>query len=253
MTGATDIVPGLCSVAFRALDIGAVAQLAADCDLAAIEWGGDVHVPPGDIATAIRARRLCEDLGVTSESYGTYLTAGRLRSADEVPTTLDTALALGAPNVRVWAQGGSVVADLEHICAEARIRDLVVSVEFHVGTATETAASTNALLDKVAADNLWTYWQPNPQLGAVAALAELDSVLPRVSHLHVFCWEPDYTRRPLEAGANLWPEVLGRAVRVAPPVVPRVAFVEFVRDDDPAQLRLDAMMLHAWQSELGGC
>ena len=35
--------------------------MAEDAGLAAIEWGGDVHVPLGDLAAARKARALCED------------------------------------------------------------------------------------------------------------------------------------------------------------------------------------------------
>ena len=44
------IRPGLCSVTFRALDVPAVVRLAAEAGLERIEWAGDVHVPPGDLA-----------------------------------------------------------------------------------------------------------------------------------------------------------------------------------------------------------
>ena len=43
----TPILAGVCSVTFRALSVEEVAQLAASAGVQAIEWGGDVHVPPG--------------------------------------------------------------------------------------------------------------------------------------------------------------------------------------------------------------
>jgi 3-dehydroshikimate dehydratase len=241
------IIPGLCSVTFRTLDVAAVSELAAECGLQAIELGGDVHVPVGDIVAAEAARRACADHGVAIASYGSYLTAGRISDAAEVRSVLDTALALGAPNVRVWARDSDTTAtDLTAICADATDRDLTISLEFHPGTSTETAASTNSLLNAVAADNLFTYWQPNPVLSPEEALSELDAVLPRVTHLHVFSWQPDHVRLPLHDGSQLWPEALRRATATHSPIGSRIAFLEFVHDDDPAQLRADAATLHHW-------
>ena len=46
--------PGLVSVTFRQLAPEALIDLAARAGLAAIEWGADIHVPPGDDANAVR-------------------------------------------------------------------------------------------------------------------------------------------------------------------------------------------------------
>jgi hypothetical protein len=238
------IVPGLCSVTFRSLDIETVAAVGASAGLRAIEWGGDVHVPPGDMASARRARVACDDLGLAATSYGSYLAAGRIDDHGDIGATLDTACELGATNVRVWAHGPSAAADLGRICGEADGRGLTVSLEFHPGTRTESAASANALLHEVGHGRLRTYWQPDPSLDAPAALAELADVIPRLSDLHVFWWKPDYSRLPLEAGAALWPAALRLAEDVA-----RVAYLEFVRDDDPEQLRADAETLRSWLQE----
>lgn len=244
------IIPGLCSVTFRTLDVVSVCDLVVECGLQAVEWGSDVHVPVGDIAAAEAARNICADRGVAIASYGSYLTAGRIHDDADIRSVLDTALALGAPNVRVWAHDSDATAsDLTAICADATDRGLTISLEFHPGTSTETAASTNALLNAVAATNLFTYWQPNPVLSPEEALSELDAVLPRVTHLHVFSWQSDYTRLPLHDGSQLWPETFRRAKATPSPAGNRIAFLEFVHDDDPAQLRADAATLHRWLAD----
>ena len=43
---------GLVSVTFRQLPADEVVAVAAKAGLAAIEWGGDVHVPLGNLVTA---------------------------------------------------------------------------------------------------------------------------------------------------------------------------------------------------------
>jgi 3-dehydroshikimate dehydratase len=244
MTGGGVITPGLCSVTFRDLDVTTVARHAAHCDLRAIEWGGDVHVPPGDTTAARTARAVCEDLGIDVASYGSYIAAGR-DDVDAARVALDTAVELGAPNVRVWAEGARAAADLVRLCEEARVRELALSLEYHPGTRTATAASTLELLEAAGRPELHTYWQPDPAAAPLDALAALSAVLPHVSHLHVFWWRSDYTRLPLADGAELWPDALRLAADR-----PRIAFLEFVRADAPSQLQADAATLRQWITDL---
>ncbi len=99
-------VPGLCSVTVRQLGVEEVARLAAEAGLRAIEWGGDVHVPPGDAGAATRARMATDVAGLVSASYGSYLLADGDSSAAAITRVLDTAVELGAPHVRIWTPFG---------------------------------------------------------------------------------------------------------------------------------------------------
>src|SRR5829696_85103 len=94
--------PGMCSVAFRGLPAEDVVRLAAAAHLAGIEWGADVHVRPGELATAERVGAWCSEAGVEAASYGSYLCARRDGDGD-AERVLETAHALGATNLRVWA------------------------------------------------------------------------------------------------------------------------------------------------------
>jgi sugar phosphate isomerase/epimerase len=244
---------GLCSVTLRSLAVDEVLATAAGARLGAIEWGGDVHVPPGSPAARDVGHRTT-DAGLRCASYGSYLFAGRA-DPDDVARSLDTAVALGAPNVRVWTDWVGpaphaeartrVLDDLAEMADAAADRDLTVSLEFHPGTLTETADSTLRLLDDVAAPNLFTYWQPPVGLPVGDLLTSWRAVRHRASHLHVFRWLEAQDRRPLADGADLWPEILADE---SPTTWggPRVAFLEFVRGDDPAQVAEDAAVLRAW-------
>lgn len=263
----TRILPGLCSVTLRAESIDAVARVAAECGLRGIEWGGDVHVPPGDLAAAARARAASVAADLAVASYGSYLFAGSVPDHGGMDNALDTALALGAPNVRVWAGFGvesgsqqydAVVDGLAAFCSLSSARDLTVGLEFHGGTPTATVAGTRALLDAVAAPNLFTYWQPpywRDSLGPSTDAAEVVELGSRLSHLHVYEWASADDRRPLAQGADRLDAVLSAAaMSIGAWTADRYAFLEFVRDDDPAALRHDAAVLNRWltaSDELG--
>jgi sugar phosphate isomerase/epimerase len=251
--------PGVCSVTFRGLPADEVVDLAADGGLAAIEWGGDVHVAPGDTTEAERLRRRCAAHDLTCPSYGSYFFAGQT-PPDELDAVVATAEALGASTVRVWAPYGvapgadpvavdSIVVALRDACDRAATRGLTLALEFHPDTLTETSESTCALLASVARPNLATYWQPRPGATPDAALAELRAVAPHLAHVHVFAWRRDSTRLPLHERADMWTSALATIAAIAPPA-DRVAYLEFVVDDDPVAFARDAATLRSWMREL---
>jgi sugar phosphate isomerase/epimerase len=247
------VTPGLCSVTMRQLTVEEVAKVAAEAGLRAIEWGGDVHVPPGDHDAVRRARIAASVAGLECASYGSYLLADGDGTKETALPVLDTAVALGAPGVRVWTPFGvdpgsprttEVVDALATVTALAAERELRIGLEYHAHTLTATAASTLDLLAAVDAPNLCTYWQPPywlPSREPAADAAEVASLGRHLSHLHVYEWAGAEDRRPLAEGDARW-----RAVLAALPAEPRVAFLEFVRDDDPRALLADARTLHTW-------
>lgn len=246
------IRPGLCSVTLRASTVDEVARLAGVCGLDAIEWGADVHVPPGDVAAARRAVAASAAAGASVASYGSYLFATGPAGPDDRGRVLDTALALGAPAVRVWAPFGDgtvspgYVDALAACASDAAAVGLDLALEFHGGTATGTVAGVRSLLAAVDAPNVATYWQPPYWRGPTTPDADAAEVLAlggRLSHLHVYEWAGPEDRRPLAEGAARWRAVLDAARGLGGD---RVALLEFVADDDPGQLERDAATLRAW-------
>lgn len=248
------IRPGLCSVTFRALAPERIVALAARAGLAAIEWGGDRHVPAGDVARAAAVARMTSGEGLAVASYGSYF-----RSDGETPieAVLDSAEALGAARVRVWAGSrGSAesspadrartVAHLQGAASAAEARGLSLALELHAGTLTDTAASTLRLLDEVDSTALSTYWQPAVGATDDAVLADQRVLAERTSALHVFSWWPGEERRPLRAREALWRRVFSAAASAAAP--PRDALLEFVPDDDPELLAGEADALREYLS-----
>jgi 3-dehydroshikimate dehydratase len=254
------IFPGLVSVTFRNLSPQEIVRLASQAGLTGIEWGGDIHVPHGDLDQAQRVRDLTENAGLRVAAYGSYY---RVWPQEPVPfdSVLKTALAVGAPAIRVWAgKIGSMQAPAEHraavITEAARISQMAadygitVAFEFHVNTLTDSDSSALDLLNRCNHPNLRCYWQPRIQATFNDNIASLVAISPWLSNLHVFHWQPAPTqedrpqvvRQPLAEGKEDWQMYLAHAMTLPGD---RYAMLEFVRDDDPQAFLVDAGVLKA--------
>lgn len=248
---------GLVSVSFRKLEPSAIVNLVAQADLKAIEWGGDIHVPHGDIASAKAVAALTADAGLAMANYGSYYRLGVSEQEGlNFQRVLETAHALGAPSIRVWA-GHGPSADTDEAqrktvtedalrCAElAGQTGIKVALEYHNHTLTDCDASAMRLLNEARHPNLYTLWQPINHETVENNIVALTNVLPRLLHLHIFYWEfPDgvMTRRPLADGEAAWSKFLKLAVADDE----RYVLMEFVKDDDPEQFLRDAATLKSW-------
>lgn len=245
------IRPGICSVTYRDLDPAAVVEVSAQAGLECIEWSGNAHVLPGDLEGARRARDLTEQAGLAVASYGSYL---RFDGSDEEgagSAVIGSALAMGAPRVRVWAgsrdstdvdaqQRAVLVGRIREFVDRAAADGLEVGLEFHGRTLTDEVSSTERLLTEVDREALRTYWQPHQGMPHDEAVDTLRRVLPQVSTIHVFSWWPMAERLPLSERADLWRDVF--AV-LAAEGSDRDALLEFVPEDDPQILAREAATL----------
>lgn len=267
--------PGLVSITFRSMTPDQIIGACVEHGLQGIEWGGDVHVPAGDVANARDVAQRTADAGLEVAAYGSYYRVGGPSPADTDPrrtgaaqdwaAVLETAEALGAPRIRVWCgPGGSadcdaatrtrVIEDGRTIAQAAGARGIDVVAEWHGGTLTDTTESATAMLNEIGHERFLTYWQPRTGDGFAQALDDLDAALPRLAGLHVFHWLPvagaadgaaGQDRRPLAEGQGLWPTYLRQAA-AGPRTEDLFALLEFVRDDDPANLGPDAEGLRQW-------
>ena len=250
------IRPGLVSVTFRKLTVEHIIRLAVEAKLEGIEWGGDIHVPHGDIARAKEAARLTREAGLAVASYGSYYRAGADPPENFGPV-LDTAEAMGATMIRIWAGNvsseqadapcrGRVVADAIRIAGLAAERKVALAFEFHDGTLNDRPDASRQLLDAVAKPNLGTYWQPPVDMELDDCLASLRAALGRLANLHVYHWQ-GYNRLALEQGQDRWRrylELLSQTGRE------HWALLEFVANDDPDNLFADVAALRRWLREL---
>lgn len=242
------LVPGLVSVTFRQLAPDEIIALVVAHGLRAVEWGGDVHVPVGDLVVAREVGRRCVDAGIAVEAYGSYY-----RGTGDFGPVLETALALGASRVRVWAgELGSgdetdrvgVVDGLRRAGELAAGAGVELAVEYHAGTLTDTLSSALELFAAVPA--LKAYWQPPVGSSLQDALAAVPALAPVTAH--VFSWDDSGRRLPLADRADLWRPVLA-SLATLPGT--RYALLEFVRDDHPRAFAEDAAVLRGWLGATG--
>ncbi len=243
---------GLVSITFRKLPPEELVALVAKAGLEGVEWGGDVHVPHGDLRRAREVRKITLDAGLKVASYGSYYRVGH---DEPVPfeVVLATAAELAAPTIRLWAgKQGSETADAEYrdrvvqesqrIAELAAQANIVPAYEFHSGTLTDTNASARELLAAVAHDNMKTYWQPPVGASVTYCLEGLEALLPWLSNIHAFHWVSG-KRLPLAEGEHAWKRYLQT---IGPTGREHFVLLEFVKDGSQEIFLNDAAALAEW-------
>lgn len=249
------IVPGIASVTFRRRSPRQVIDLALKAGLQGIEWGGDIHVPLGQIQVAKEVGQLSTQAGLNVSAYGSYYTVGKSKDFGlKFSEVLDTAEALNAPIIRVWAGNRSsanasesyrrkVLEECWEIAQLAQERMVCLAFEFHDNTLNDTYSSSIALLSKLDHPAIKTYWQPIHGAGAELNAAGIELILPWIVGVHIFHWWPRAEiRLPLIAGLDHWKRYLhclAKAERSIP------GNLEFVKEDSSEQFHEDASTLLA--------
>lgn len=262
------IRPGICSVTLAKKSVSEVIAVVKMAGLEGVEWWGRDHVPHGDIATAVKVKALTDAAGLKVSSYGSYYRAGVSEAEGlSFASVLDTAVALGAPTIRIWAGNcdygkadehlvEKVVSDTMRIANMAARAGLTVTFEFHGGTLTDNNEHAIKFASLVEHPSIFFSWQPPHGYTIEHCLAGLNGLLPRLSTIHVYHWTigsyekntfnetmrplkypEDFHRHPLSDGADRWREYL-KAVNSAG--CDHFALLEFVKDDLPEQVIEDA-------------
>ena len=250
------LIPGLVSITFRQLTAARIIELVKKSGLRCIEWGGDIHVPHGDLITARTIRCQCEDANILLPTYGSYYRVGSSDTGNpELHAVLDSAAELGVSDVRIWA-GTTGSANLTVACRskiiEALHRDseaaakygLNLSLEFHANTLTDNNESVKLLLVELQNTQIKFYWQPvvgksiDYQLDGLTAIGSL------LAHIHVFNWQLDDTgvivRQPLAHATGNLGQLLSAVTHLHGP---RAVMLEFVKNDSIEQFFTDAKTL----------
>lgn len=249
---------GLVSVTLAQDSIGQVISTAEQCGIEGIEWSARHHIMPGDERSAQEASRLCSLTGITIASYASYFQAG-VDDPQAASALVETALALGAPLVRVWAgrmgltighpEQASFTAAIDGLLAlgeQLAQHGLLLSLEHHRLTLTDGARETLSLIQSCKAQGLrlLTHWQPRPGLSIEDAETDIELLGSDLSHVHVFEWDARLRRFPLHEGESRWARQIAAAKRTRPDWPgPAFACLEFVKDDSHEQLLRDAAVL----------
>jgi sugar phosphate isomerase/epimerase len=249
---------GLLSVTFRDQTVDQIIGMTKKAGLDGIEWGGDIHVPAGDLKNAEKVGRATEQAGLQVSAYGSYYRCDGgpdgnrewIQCGQEV---VETAQALGAPIVRIWAgRKGSlqcspgerklIIGRILHLADLAADSGIRVGIEFHPGTLTDTNNSALELMRQIGHPNVYSYWQPVPGKSIRYRADGLRLLVPYLCNLHVFHWGPagGTDRRELSEGRSEWEIYLG--------ILEEAEFrswmsLEFVRNNSPEQFYRDSKTL----------
>ncbi|MBZ2174061.1 sugar phosphate isomerase/epimerase [Schnuerera sp. xch1] len=243
---------GLCSITFRDLTPTQVIEIVKKAGLDAIEWGSDVHVKPGDNENAKKVRNLTIENGLEVSSYGSYYRVG-IENEYSFEDVLETAVNLGAEDIRVWAgrKGSSdadedyrkgVVEDAIRIAKLASNRGININFEYHKKTLTDTAESAKRFMEEIDQENVYLYWQPAIDISVQNRLNNIDTIKEWISNIHVFQWKV-IERLDLYSGLDEWKEYVSKLNKSTNNLENRFFLLEFVKDDSIEQFYKDAKAL----------
>ena len=237
---------GLVSISFRGHSPAEILEAAARAGLSCIEWGSDVHAPCGDVENLEKIVKLQEKYGISCCSYGTYFRLG-VTPVEELPGYIHAAKRLGTQMLRLWCgskpaeactpeEKETLFAQCREAAAMAEAAGVVLSMECHIKSFTETAAGALELMQAVASPAFRMYWQPN-QFRTVEENRQYARALrDYITHIHVFQWKGK-ARFPLADGVEEWKCYLSELTGS------HTLLLEFMPDDDLRSLPMEAAAL----------
>jgi 3-dehydroshikimate dehydratase len=252
------IISGLCSISYRKLSVDEIIDMVKKSGLQSIEWGGDVHVPHGNVKLAKEVREKTLAAGLKIGSYGSYYRTGGAPGGKKNPSFEDvvaSAEALGAQTIRVWCGPcnreeanedliAKVLADINRCADLAAEKGMTISYEYHGGTFTNTDGNAHILANEVNREDVKFYWQPPHHNTDDDNLAGIDVLLDRITHLHVFHWllqdDGSNQRRLLSEGKDRWIDFMRPVLATDRETY---AFLEFSMDDNVDNFYKDAETL----------
>ena len=243
---------GVVSVSFRPNSVEEIIKAASEAGLSLIEWGSDVHSPAGDVALAEKIKTDSEASGIKTVTYGSYFRVG-VTPKEEFPEYLESAKALGASVIRIWAyksikatsgeEWDKVVSEAKEICKMAEAYGIKICLECHNGSITEDYNTALKFLNAVNHSLFGMYWQPNQLKTLEYNLDAVKALAPYVECLHVFHFI-DNVKAPLSEGLSDWRKYLAIIKEsLSDKCIP--AFLEFMPDDKIETLAREAATLNS--------
>lgn len=185
---------GLCTITRRHDPLADLCREAAAVGIDGIElWGQPPHLSELTEAAGRAAREVVEAAGLRPLVMGSYLRPGTAGFGEQVDGVVASTVGFGAPLLRVWAADRSdcdadeglwdrTIADFETLLD--RCGDLVITVERHGKTLTESAAGAARLLDALPDPRLTLNFQHQHGHETADDVAEIHRFGPRISNVH---------------------------------------------------------------------
>lgn len=246
------IYTGLVSVTFRKLSPKEIVEMVKKAGLKGIEWGGDIHVPHGDVLRAREVSQMTQDFGLRVAAYGSYYKVGHNTEKEMAfERVLETAVALKAPTIRIWAgDRGSRNADeawWNKVADESRSlasmsekEGISISFEYHNDTLMDTPEAASRLLKEINHSNIRSYWQIPIELNKGMRKYSLEQIIPWLSNIHMYYYK-DQLRATLADGQEEWTDYLEIIKKLEGE---HFCMIEFVKNDNPQQFFEDASTLN---------
>lgn len=237
---------GLVSVSFRSLSVEEIIAATKLTNLKHIEWGSDIHAPHFALGQLQHISSLCQENGISC-SYGTYFRFGR-DSVNELLPYIQAAKVLNAKILRVWCgtKGSNeyTMYELKQLYDDCKLaaklaeqEGVILGLECHNWTLTDTKESAFALMQEVNSPAFQMFWQPNQFKSVEENLEYAKLLAPYVICIHAFNWEGD-NKYPLALAKKTWSNYL-RQFSANLPVL-----LEFMPDDKIETLRIESKTLH---------
>jgi len=242
---------GIVSISFRKHSKEDILFFAKDAGLDSVEWGGDVHVPHGDIKEAQITAKITHGYGLHIAEYGSYYVIGQ-SEPELFSAVLTSAEALGTKIIRVWPgmnkssdsftneEYDSYVADAKRISALAAEKNITLALECHPNSLTDEYHTALRFISDVGYGNLKMMWQPNQYRPLEYNLDSIKALLPYIVAVHVFSWKRK-TRLPLVAGEEAWKRYINLLSEKELNYM-----LEFMHDDKIETLKETAAVLKKW-------
>lgn len=234
---------GLVSVSFRSHRPEEILSAMKQCGLPCIEWGSDVHCPP---EKAAEIAVLQKEYGITCCSYGTYFRLG-VSPLAELASYIDAAKNLGTGLLRLWCgnknsrdytetEKAELFRQCKAAAAVAREKGVILCMECHNNTYTDTKEAAYELMRTVNAESFRMYWQPNQYRSEEENIAYAKLLAPYTTHIHVFNWRGK-GKYPLGEATDIWKRYLSNFTG------DRTLLLEFMPDGKLETLAAEAAAL----------
>lgn len=189
---------GICSIIWKdKLDIFEIISTAARVGATGIEvWGQAPHIPDAtDLGHVARIREAMQVEGLEAPQFGSYARAATDGFVEMLTRDLEVTVGLCAPACRIWPGiadsedtsaecWARVTADLREACRLAADMGLLITLERHGGTVTNTLWGCRRIIDEVDDPALWINYQVGTSIGEETIAEEIRSLAPYILNVH---------------------------------------------------------------------